>query len=560
MKVQQAKRMESNAELRKRFDEFVVKDAKLEKDVNNVMHTCREVLTKKMKEDEEFGELFQEYHFSGSYYDKLAVGNIRHEYDLNLVFGIPETAYRICESTEDPNYMCFEVVDPRSEAIQLVAEEGRISAARMKEILKTALDRALTKLEQTVIVDGQRVRVTRSDTLPLTLKIVSSSLPSIEVDLVPVLRASIASLPKKVRDRVGEVQSIVGGDEEQFLAVALPKVHEDLLEVDFPQAQRQVLARRAAARMVVRLLKQERDAVGGPFKSIKSFFIKTAAMHAVLGRPNPEEWSEGLLSERYSEVRGILQASLLNDNLPDVFFPTINLMKRIESPNVKIDVGSYLARTSGYDVSPQKVQRVVDKLFRVLDSHSRFKIVRYYTQVGLQGTLNLVFFVDSFNSEEVLNDWHKIVLLNTDAKESIINKSPIGLGFVIDSFFVVLLPIRRSLVLDDSYIVGSKQYNGKKTSVELRKKHDPLLLRMLNNMAEIYSGALARMEGEKPNISLAEVQYNIQEEVNKIEDKQKTWTSSSDTHESRDVTIRVPMHGSNREGYAMNISFNLVNV
>ena len=59
--------MESNAELRKRFDEFVVKDAKLEKDVNNVMHTCREVLTKKMKEDEEFGELFQEYHFSGSY-------------------------------------------------------------------------------------------------------------------------------------------------------------------------------------------------------------------------------------------------------------------------------------------------------------------------------------------------------------------------------------------------------------------------------------------------------------------------------------------------------------
>ena len=549
--------MESNAELRKRFDEFVVKDAKLEKDVNNVMHTCREVLTKKMKEDEEFGELFQEYHFSGSYYDKLAVGNIRHEFDLNLVFGIPETAYKICESTEDPNYMCFEVVDPRSEAIQLVAEEGRISAARMKEILKTALDRALTKLEQTVTVDGQRVRVTRSDTLPLTLKIVSSSLPDIAVDLVPVLRASIASLPKKVRDRVGEVQSIVGGDEEQFLAVALPKVHEDLLEVDFPQVQRQVLSRRAAARMVVRLLKQERNAVSGPFKEIPSFFIKTAAMHAVLRKPDLEDWSEGLLSERYYEVRGILQTSLLTDNLPDVFFPSLNLMRRIESPEVKIEAGSYLARTSGSAVSPQQV----DKLIRVLNSHSKFKIVRCYRQVGLQGTLNLVFFVDSLDSEEVVNDWHNIVLLHTDAVKSSIQKTSIGLGFVIDSSFAVLLPIRRSLALDGSYLVGSKEYQGKKTSVELRKRTNPQVLKMLNNMAEVYRSAVARIEEEKPNISRAEAQNNIEKEVDKVEDKQKTWTpTTTETHESRDVTLRVPMHGGNREGYAMNISFNLVNV
>ena len=553
--------MESNAELRKRFDEFVVKDAKLEKDVNAAMHTCREVLTKKMKEDEEFGELFQEYHFSGSYYDKLAVGNIRHEYDLNLVFGIPETAYQIRESTKDPNFMCFEVVDPRNEAVQLVAEEGRISAARMKEILKTALDRALTKLEHTVTVDGQRVRVTRSDTLPLTLKIVSSSLPSIEVDLVPVLRANIARLPKRVRDRVAEVQSIVGGDEEHFLAVALPKVHEDLLEVDFPQVQGQVLARRATTRMVVRLLKQERDTVGGPFKSIKSFFIKTAAMHAVLRRPNPTDWSEELLSERYSKVRGILQASLLNDNLPDVFFPSINLMKRIQSPDVKIDVGRYLARTSGYNVSPQKVQRVMDKLLGVLKSHSRFKIVRCYPQVGLHGRLNLAFFVDSFNSEEVLNDWHDIVLLHTDAIESNIQKTSIGFGFVIDSIFAVLLPITSALAFPDgNYLVGSKEYEGKKTPVELRKRSNPQVLTMLNNIAEIYSSAMAKMEEKKPSISLADVQDNICKEVDKVVDKQHTWTSTSENHESRDVTIRVPMHGGNREGYAMNISFNLVNV
>ena len=43
--------MESNADLKKRFDEFVVKDAELGKQVNAVMHRCREVLTKKMLRD-----------------------------------------------------------------------------------------------------------------------------------------------------------------------------------------------------------------------------------------------------------------------------------------------------------------------------------------------------------------------------------------------------------------------------------------------------------------------------------------------------------------------------
>ena len=365
--------MESNADLKKRFDEFVVKDADLEKQVNAVMHGCREVLTKEMKKDEEFGELFQEYHFSGSYYDKLAVGNIRHEFDLNLVYGIPETAYQIRESTEDPNFMCFDVVDPNNETAQLVAEEGKISATRMKEVLKTALDRALTRLEHSVDVDGLHVRVnvTRSDTLALTLKMVpdSDTLPSIEVDMVPVLRLDIARLPKQVRERVDWVQARVGGDEQRCLAVAKPTVHEGLLEVDFPQVQRQVLdARRVAARMVVRLLKQERDSTGGPFKKIKSFVIKTAAMHAVLHRPNPEEWAERLLAERYYEVQRILQNGLLTDNLPDVFFPSINLMKRIKNPDLKIEVGMYLERTSGTASSRCRASQVPQPTEHLLQS------------------------------------------------------------------------------------------------------------------------------------------------------------------------------------------------
>ena len=291
---------------------------------------------------------------------------------------------------------------------------------------------------------------------------------------------------EQVRERVDWVQARVGGDEQRCLAVALPTVHEGLLEVDFPQVQRQVLdARRVAARMVVRLLKQERDSTGGPFKKIKSFVIKTAAMHAVLHRPNPEEWSERLLAERYYEVRGILQHGLLTDNLADVFFPSINLMKRIKNPDLKIEVGMYLARTSGTAISQQQVQSVVDRLNRVLNAHSRFKIVRSFPQIGPLGTLDLAFFVDSFNSEEVLNDWHDIVLLNTDAKEFNIQKTSVGLGFVIDSIFVVLLPITRALAVPDiNYLVGSRGYQGKKISIELRKNRSPQLEKMLYNMAE----------------------------------------------------------------------------
>ena len=237
-------------------------------------------------------------------------------------------------------------------------------------------------------------------------------------------------------------------------------------------------------------------------------------------------------------------------------------MKRIKNPDLKIEVGMYLARTSGTAISQQQVQSVVDRLNRVLNAHSRFKIERSFLQIGPLGSLNLAFFVDSFNSEEVLNDWHDIVLLNTDAKEFNIQKTSVGLGFVIDSIFVVLLPITRALAVPDiNYLVGSRGYQGKKISIELRKNRSPQLEKMLYNMAEVYKGAVAKMEEEKPKISLGEVQDNICKVVDKVVNQDQNWTRSntSDSHESRDVTIKIPLHGGEREGRAMNISFNLIN-
>ena len=193
--------MESSAELKKRHDQYVAKDSDMEKRVNSILHVCLGAVTEEMKKEEDFGQLFQEFHFSGSYYDKLAVGNIRQEFDINVVFGIPEESYVIRNSNtsnSDPNhsnFLNFEVTSQNNTKTRLIMEQGRVSVAKMKAVLKTSVDRSLTRLKNTVVLEsGERVRVTRSEGLPVTLKLNSGSVPGIDVDLVPVLRSKTIRL------------------------------------------------------------------------------------------------------------------------------------------------------------------------------------------------------------------------------------------------------------------------------------------------------------------------------------------------------------------------------
>merc|ERR1712226_435425 len=143
-----------------------------------------------MTRDANFGTLFSDYHFSGSYYDKLAVGDIRHEFDLNIVFGIPEASYEIRapDVHEDANFMPVKVLNQSNPALMLISENGVISAAKMREVVRTALKRALAQLNYRVIVNRQGVRISLSDEglpLTLTLKPENSITPKIEVDLAP---------------------------------------------------------------------------------------------------------------------------------------------------------------------------------------------------------------------------------------------------------------------------------------------------------------------------------------------------------------------------------------
>ena len=493
--------MESSAELKERYDQYVAKDSDMEKRVNSILHVCLGAVTEEMKKEEDFGQLFQEFHFSGSYYDKLAVGNIRQEFDINVVFGIPEESYVIRNSNtsnSDPNhsnFLNFEVTSQNNTKTRLIMEQGRVSAAKMKAVLKTSVDRSLTRLKNTVVLEsGERVRVTRSEGLPVTLKLNSGSVPDIDVDLVPVLRSktirhlilfsvllfilrfSLSKLPRDLQYHVATIQGKVGSEEEQCLGVALPEVKdhnrvaiESRLEVDFPQIARRVLAGRPSARMAVKLLKQERDRVGGQFKQVKSFIIKTVALNAVLMNPDPDHWAEKHLGQRHRDIRNSLQSCLLTDRLQDVFFPSVNVMTRIKSMEVKREVGKYLQKsadpTRPVKISWEEMKRVYCRLYRLLKANSKFGITRCHAELTTAG-VSLAVFVDVFNFVEVLEDWRHIVLTYTEARES---KTVLGLGVVLEEVFIVILPIAKSLASKESLLVGSRMYEGKKPSVEVRK-------------------------------------------------------------------------------------------
>ena len=67
----------------------VKKDEDISKEYNKILHACLDrVLSDMRRRDETFGRLFRELYYGGSYFDKLAVGNLRHEFDLDVIFRV----------------------------------------------------------------------------------------------------------------------------------------------------------------------------------------------------------------------------------------------------------------------------------------------------------------------------------------------------------------------------------------------------------------------------------------------------------------------------------------
>ena len=97
--------------------------------------------------DPTFRHLYQDIHFSGGYYDKLAVGNLRHEFDLNIIYKVPEDGFEIANPhSKQAQFMEFSTKNRNTERFQAIVEDDRISSEKMKSVMKTAADRALTNL------------------------------------------------------------------------------------------------------------------------------------------------------------------------------------------------------------------------------------------------------------------------------------------------------------------------------------------------------------------------------------------------------------------------------
>ena len=81
--------LEGFVNLKSKFDALVSKDADITKGYNHILHSCLDQVISEMRQsDAVFDNLYQGIHYGGSFYDKLAVGNLRQEFDLNVIFRV----------------------------------------------------------------------------------------------------------------------------------------------------------------------------------------------------------------------------------------------------------------------------------------------------------------------------------------------------------------------------------------------------------------------------------------------------------------------------------------
>ena len=111
-----------------------------------------------------------------------------------------------------------------------------------------------------------------------------------------------------------------------------------------------MMSNRPSLKAAIRLLKFERDQKAGPFAKIWSYALKNAGLWEVYKFPNLDHWSLCNLEDRFFGIRESLADYLEDDKLPDLFFPDLNMMKRIKSVQVKKGTGKYLRRTNPDDV------------------------------------------------------------------------------------------------------------------------------------------------------------------------------------------------------------------
>ena len=300
-----------------------------------------------MKKDNNFGNLFRKIHYSGSHFDRLKVGN-RQEYDLNILFYTPEKLRISGGSVKQPHFMGFNSWDDSEDFDCIINDNYSIDPQKMFMVMQKAADRAMSRMNNSTRVGNVPVRITRTISKPYTFMLNPTQgryQDTIEIDMVPAFEIPIDLLPRKTKMWVRLVEERMRVREDYCLALALPTDNTKQLRVDFPQLARKMMANKPSLKAAIRMFKYERDLMGGPFMKIKSYTIKNAGLWEAFKIPSNKWWKLSNMEDWFFRIRNSLANGLLCDEFADLFFPTLNLMKRVKS-EVKEGTGKYLRKTN----------------------------------------------------------------------------------------------------------------------------------------------------------------------------------------------------------------------
>ena len=246
------------------------------------------VISEAKRVSPEFKEVYYGKYKGGSYFDGLQVKCKNNDFDVNIIFKLPPTSWKLdnlCDDVRRPNFAHMTAKGQTSEAWKSLEGGNRkgqnvISPKKMKKLLHQAVTGSLTALGHKVEVGGVEYRVTRHDGTPVILKVEGPRTQDpvkFTVDLVPAFELGMKhlSIDVELETRVKKVMKLSGKTTATFMAIALDKASSDQFELDFHEVERALLdSRPETVFKVIKLMKHLRNERGSNMLKLKSHLLK----------------------------------------------------------------------------------------------------------------------------------------------------------------------------------------------------------------------------------------------------------------------------------------------
>ena len=238
----------------------------------------------------EFNEVYYGKYKGGSFFDGLQVRCKKNDFDVNILFKLPPTSWKLenlCDDVRRPNFAHMTARRQASKAWKSLEGQNRkgqnvISPGKMKALLHQAVTKALSALGHKVEVRGVGYRVTRQDGTPVILMVEGPQV-KFKVDLVPAFELQMKHLDIDfdLKARVTKVMQFSGKTIPTFMAIALKGnkaglgASSDQFELDFHEVERALLqSRPETVFKVIKLMKHLRNERGGNLLKLRSHLLK----------------------------------------------------------------------------------------------------------------------------------------------------------------------------------------------------------------------------------------------------------------------------------------------